>query len=243
MIEQMFYQEKSADRATSAPTVASESRGTQRPQAPQPRCRSDADRRDDRHRESPHPRPPPGSPRGSGEQRLSSTPTCSGQRARNALATNRSGDRLGDRVERLVSGRSTNCAGPRRSGGDGVLSRPRYDAAVQRAAAGATRRITILLATATLALVAGCTSSTPTPSPSTSVATATPAPSAPTTSPTGTAAPGPTRPGQTDTDWERIWNDIPADFPAYPAARPTETGAGPASAILDAGAARPAQVT
>src|SRR4029077_1053560 len=128
-------------------------------------------------------------------------------------------------------------------GGDGVLSRPRYDAAVQRAAVGAPRRITMFLAAATLALLAGCTTSTTTPSPSRNVATPTPTPPTASPGPTAAPTPGQTRPGQSDTDWERIWNDAPADFPAYPAARPTETGAGPASAILDAGTSRPAQVT
>jgi hypothetical protein len=55
-------------------------------------------------------------------------------------------------------------------------------------------------------------------------------------------SPAPTPPGQTDTEWGRIWDTVPATFPAYPGAHPTETGAGPASAVLDAGAAKPAEV-
>ena len=39
--------------------------------------------------------------------------------------------------------------------------------------------------------------------------------------------------GQTDTDWGRIWDDLPADFPIYPGATPSEEAAtGPASATL-----------
>ena len=56
------------------------------------------------------------------------------------------------------------------------------------------------------------------------------------------ATPGPTLPGHTDTAWGRIWDALPITFPTWPGARPTETGEGPASAILDAGAAEPAAV-
>ena len=39
--------------------------------------------------------------------------------------------------------------------------------------------------------------------------------------------------GQTDTDWGRIWDTLPASFPAIPGARPSEEAAsGPASATL-----------
>jgi hypothetical protein len=39
--------------------------------------------------------------------------------------------------------------------------------------------------------------------------------------------------GQTDTDWGRIWDALPADFPSYPGATPAEgAAAGPASAVL-----------
>lgn len=38
---------------------------------------------------------------------------------------------------------------------------------------------------------------------------------------------------QTDTEWGRIWDSLPADFPSYPGATPAEeTATGPASADL-----------
>ena len=92
-------------------------------------------------------------------------------------------------------------------------------------------------------LVLGCASTaTPTASPPPATATPpAPSPSA-TPIPTDAATPGPTQPGQSDTDWERIWDDLPPGFPSYPAAHPTETGSGPTSATLDAGSAKPAEV-
>jgi hypothetical protein len=42
---------------------------------------------------------------------------------------------------------------------------------------------------------------------------------------------------QTDTDWGRIWDALPAGFPVYPGSIPTETGLlGPASAEFAVGA-------
>jgi hypothetical protein len=38
--------------------------------------------------------------------------------------------------------------------------------------------------------------------------------------------------GQTKTDWGRIWDEVPASFPTYPGAEPTEPAEGPASASL-----------
>ncbi|HEY7591470.1 MAG TPA: hypothetical protein VH723_10785 [Candidatus Limnocylindrales bacterium] len=38
---------------------------------------------------------------------------------------------------------------------------------------------------------------------------------------------------RTDTEWGRIWDGLPASFPRFPGAQPTETGDGPASAVLD----------
>jgi hypothetical protein len=35
--------------------------------------------------------------------------------------------------------------------------------------------------------------------------------------------------GQTDTDFGRIWDELPSGFPAYPGSNPTETGEGPVS--------------
>ena len=61
-------------------------------------------------------------------------------------------------------------------------------------------------------------------------------PPTPTPRPTGTA------PTQTDTDWGRIWDGLPDGFPEYPGAALSETGEGPASAILDVGDVEPAEV-
>lgn len=42
-----------------------------------------------------------------------------------------------------------------------------------------------------------------------------------------------TLPGQTDTAWGRIWDSLPAGFPAYPGSTPAEAAAtGPSSAVL-----------
>lgn len=56
------------------------------------------------------------------------------------------------------------------------------------------------------------------------------------------ASPRPSPPDQTDTEWGRIWDALPGTFPEYPGASPTETGEGPASAILDVGDVDPAGV-
>ncbi len=92
-------------------------------------------------------------------------------------------------------------------------------------------------------LVAACGPSVVTPSPSGAPPSATaPAPGLTPvpTDPGATARPSP--PTQTDTEWGRIWDALPEAFPRYPGANPTETGEGPASAILDVGDAEPAAV-
>lgn len=93
-------------------------------------------------------------------------------------------------------------------------------------------------------LLVACGSAVVSPSPSATAAQPIPT-EAPTPSLSLTAepaTPAPTPPGQTDTDWGRIWDALPAGFPTYPGAHSAETGAGPASAILDAGAAPAADV-
>ena len=100
-----------------------------------------------------------------------------------------------------------------------------------------------------LGACAGTRPSAATPSPSTPgtspsiVASLPPASSSPspelTPVPGGSTAatPGAASPAtQTDTDWGRIWDSLPAWFPVPPDAVPTETGEeGPASASLAAG--------
>ena len=106
-------------------------------------------------------------------------------------------------------------------------------------------RVAAVVAAAVLAMVvAGCTteSTSPSPSGSANLPSASPSPG-PTDVPTDpNATPTPTLPTQTDTDWGRIWDAVPPSFPTYPGAGPTETGEGPASAILDAGDADTAEV-
>ncbi len=116
------------------------------------------------------------------------------------------------------------------------------------------RRMAALAIAAILVLVAACGQAVPTVKPppatgtqSTSSTTSptdpSPGPTAPTPIPTepGTT-PAATPPGQTDTAWGRIWDDLPPGFPAWPGSHPTQTGGGPASAILDAGTTQPAEL-
>jgi hypothetical protein len=73
------------------------------------------------------------------------------------------------------------------------------------------------------------TPANPTASISLSPAAATPSPSAAgQVSPT----PGAGLPTTTTTGWGVIWDDVPATFPHKAGSEPTETGAGPASAVL-----------
>lgn len=107
-----------------------------------------------------------------------------------------------------------------------------------RARAAATAVAVTLL----IAALTGCGPAVVSPGPTTVLPTATPS-SGPTQVPTdpGTTE-RPSPPGQTDTDWGRIWDGLPEAFPAFPGASPTETGEGPASAILDVGDTEPAAV-
>jgi hypothetical protein len=89
----------------------------------------------------------------------------------------------------------------------------------------------LLAAVVSIVLVGACNQAAPTPTvsgpaPEVSVGTESPA-TAPSTAGAGLPA------GQTDTDWGRIWDDIPATFPIYPGAAPAgEVQAGPVSAIF-----------
>lgn len=97
-----------------------------------------------------------------------------------------------------------------------------------------------------VAVLGGCGPNVKTPSPTavapSSTPGATPSPG-PTAIPTDAGtSPRPSVPGQTGTEWGRIWDALPEAFPAYPGAGPTETGEGPASAVLDVGDTEPAEV-
>jgi hypothetical protein len=90
-----------------------------------------------------------------------------------------------------------------------------------------------------VSLVAACTtaaSATPSSTPPASAA-ASPAAASPSPSPSlqqaspGVASPS-SLPGQTKTAWGLIWDALPATFPHYPGAEPTDTKEGPSSASL-----------
>jgi hypothetical protein len=100
--------------------------------------------------------------------------------------------------------------------------------------------LVIVAAVAVPALVGACLAGpAPTSSPVRSAAsTAAAASASPALSPTPTASgpsdgPAASAPsGQTDTEWGRIWDDLPRTFPTLPGAIPSPTRAGPVSAEL-----------
>ena len=91
----------------------------------------------------------------------------------------------------------------------------------------------------TMALLGGCGGTSPgSPGPSTA-ATATAAASTPAGGPSTSASAEPTAAtpsagpavGQTDTDWGRIWDAVPTDFPRFPGSKVADdTGEAPVSA-------------
>jgi hypothetical protein len=100
-----------------------------------------------------------------------------------------------------------------------------------------------------LVLLAACaTSQIPSPSAPPASPSVQPSAAEPTPVSTGPVGPSPAAsagssavPTQTDTDWGRIWDALPAGFPIFPGSIPTETGEGPVSASL-AVAASPQEV-
>lgn len=85
---------------------------------------------------------------------------------------------------------------------------------------------------ATLALAACGQTVTPTPIAATPSPIASEPSSPDTSSPSGQPSGTPLA-GQTDTDWGRIWDDLPAGFPVYPGATPAdESETGPVSATF-----------
>lgn len=126
-------------------------------------------------------------------------------------------------------------------GRDGVLSRPTTRARLTMTTIRSVPRPSggvAALAVAVL-LAAGCGSPPATPTTSGSPRTnptseATPNASDPTAVPGGSANPAPSDsaglPTQTDTEWGRIWDAVPASFPTFPGAFPTEAIEGPVSA-------------
>lgn len=93
----------------------------------------------------------------------------------------------------------------------------------------------VLAAGLTAAFVLGaCGGGTSSPSPSRSGASVAPAPStAPVSASAAAATPATSTVSQTDTDWGRIWDTLPAGFPVIPGSTPSEEAAhGPASATF-----------
>jgi hypothetical protein len=88
-----------------------------------------------------------------------------------------------------------------------------------------TRRLAVLLFALGVAAF-GCTPTTTPPRTSAPVPGASPA-TAPSGAPSGVPA------GVTETDWGQIRDALPPGFPLYPGSTPTQTGGGPASAVLE----------
>jgi hypothetical protein len=88
------------------------------------------------------------------------------------------------------------------------------------------------IAIALVLLLGGCNPATPTPSASGAPPSdASVEPSAPSSSSGASSSVVPA--GQTDTDWGRIWDSLPAAFPVYPGATPAEEAeTGPVSATF-----------
>lgn len=87
----------------------------------------------------------------------------------------------------------------------------------------------LVLALVTVALIAVACGSTASSGPSSSAVQT--APSSAGNSAAPPAQSGAAAAGQTDTEWGRIWDTLPGNFPAIPGARPSEEAAtGPASA-------------
>jgi hypothetical protein len=85
---------------------------------------------------------------------------------------------------------------------------------------------------ATFALAACTSAATSSPSTAASVPSTAPSPARASVAPSLGASSGSTA-GQTDTDWGRIWDTLPSDFPKVTGSTPSdETATGPASATL-----------
>jgi hypothetical protein len=98
----------------------------------------------------------------------------------------------------------------------------------------APNRLVIGLAMASLLVLAACSTSASSTAPSPTTSAADPKAPAASTAPSGSAAAsaGSTG-GQTDTDWGRIWDTLPAGFPTIAGSTLSEeASAGPASAIF-----------
>ena len=88
------------------------------------------------------------------------------------------------------------------------------------------RPVSALLIGLVLALAACSSAGTSSPTPPSVSSPAAAASSA------GPAAGGGSASSQTNTDWGRIWDSLPKDFPAIAGSTPDDAAAGPASAVL-----------
>ena len=105
----------------------------------------------------------------------------------------------------------------------------------------APRSIVGLGLVAAVALVA-CSPTTPTPATAGPSSASSTTPSTEASNPSGGASATPPA-GQTNTDWGRIWDTVPAGFPIYPGATPAEEAAtGAVSATFALGGADPKTV-
>jgi hypothetical protein len=88
-----------------------------------------------------------------------------------------------------------------------------------------------LLVIATLAMLVAACGSTPTQSSSAATASVAPSSEAPAASPASLAPTGSAAADQSDTEWGRIWDAVPAGFPRYPGSTPADDSSDePASA-------------
>lgn len=88
-----------------------------------------------------------------------------------------------------------------------------------------------LVLTASLALLVTTCGSPASPSPSAPPVSPVGTPAASPSEEPGSASPGAPEAAQTDTDWGRIWDAVPAGFPRFPGATPADDATGePASA-------------
>jgi hypothetical protein len=106
-------------------------------------------------------------------------------------------------------------------------------------------RVRCLLLSLPLAMLVAACGSSPSPSPS---AVASPpsdpsSASAPSDGPASAEPSGAPQTGQTDTDWGRIWDAVPAGFPRYPGSTPADDAAPePASARFAVAGGDPAAI-
>jgi len=102
-------------------------------------------------------------------------------------------------------------------------------------------RLVFVLALLAVLALAGCSSSSPSSAAASVDSSASSATGAPSTPASALPSAVRTSAAQTDTEWGRIWDSLPADFPTYPGATPAEetaTGAASADLVVTGGDAR-----